>query len=191
MVVSLELKMDNNIVGSFKISNEIGPINADSEFLPFGIFVSIGSHFDVEFTRTAKVKPAGISIKLAWMELPTSFEIYFRTYPVKNVVNNHSFHVDFYLKSGADSHLLNARPLDLFTEDAVGVLIPESIFNLDFDPKWIYSDTYSIRMVFVGSEFVFGHKAYLQETWPAANGQPMPLNLPFTPKVQKLSLSFI
>lgn len=187
--------MDNNIVSSFKISNEIGSINRDSEFLLFGIFVSIGSHFDIEFTRTTNIKPAGISIKLAWMELPTSFAIYFQAYPVKNVINNHSFHVDFYLKSGADLHPLNPRPLELFTEDRDGVLKPESIFNLDFDPKWIYGDTYSISMVFVGSEFAFGHKvfrqAYLQETWPLANGQPIPLNLPFTPKVQKLSLSFI
>lgn len=178
-----------------KISNQLGLIDPNTDFLPFGLVAVIGSYLDIEFGRIADIKPQRISLRLLWVNLPVSFGIYFQGYQWKNGIDNHSFHVNFYLNTGEDLHLLNDRPLNLFTEGADRLLKQEKVFNLHINSEWIYSDTCSLRMVFVGSEFAFGHEVYAEALVKAilceVSGEQAELpNPPFDLKVKKLSISF-
>lgn len=181
-------------VNVLKIYNQFGPIDQGTGFLPFGFQVDIGSYLDIEFSRMADIKSPGISLRLIWLDLPENFGKYFQGYQVENGIDNHSFYVDFYLKSGDNLQKLNDRPMELFDEDADKFLKSEKVFDLDFDPKWIYSENYLIRMVLVGGEFAFGHKVFeetlLKASLCVTNGkQPEFRNPPFIPKVEKLNIS--
>lgn len=180
-------------MNDLKISNQMGPISQVEAFMLFGPTSVVGSYLEIELGRISEVKTARISIKFVWGDLPTSFLAYYQGYHLPNLIDNQSFHVDFYSNSGTDLSLLNKHPLDLFAENAEGVLEPEKIFDLDLN--LIHFDSCSIRMVFVGTEFAFGHQAYAETMLKAgicraSIKQIMP-NQPFNLMVKNLSVSYL
>jgi len=176
--------MQNNLPLSFQ--NGYGPIGPYGRFAPFGPLPLVGDWFVFESGNFSRADCSTLVIRFCWNGLPENFASYYHGYSISPSMNNRSFKVDFYLLEVGFPRLLNERPLDLFAEDEKGVLVPERLYKLKMDPRWLAACGFRIRMVLVGPADGFGSVGYPEAVVASAlataqGKRTLALHPPFAP----------